>query len=328
MTANTNELSSFLKRTKDIVPSVITRDNDGFPTRTAPGSIGGRVTMAELVRSMNTTTATDLVPGGKLQGVAPALGGRAFLAGLGAQFIQTHFPEAIELPFFTADLAADWISEEEETAISADGAISSRPISSHTVRCHTEISRRLKTLSPSVEKIMAAAILRAITKSLQAAAINGSGSNNEPLGLVNISAVQSLDAELGFTAETMAAAVEMLELSEADPMFFGVLAHPRTKKKLSAVPFHDGAFWRADASSPTKQVGGGFAAASSLDVPEGKLIVGDFSQLLIVHNDSVDLSAIMGGPTYGRKGSTGLFAFLDADVVVRHADAFVVINNV
>lgn len=331
-TATIKSLSDFYARTaSSLVPKALKKDEDGFTTHFGGNTETARVHLAELARSANSATGAGLIPTGQVQSASAPLGKQSFLADLGAVFVGSDMQGESELPQLLTDPVAAWIPEEfdgEDVAASQDPEISKRYLAPHTVRSHVVLSRRLSRLSMQVQGTISAALLRSMRAAIQSAAISGAGANNEPQGLLNVTGMGYINASGSFTAPVFHDAIEDLELAGADPKFIGVIAHPTTKKKLSAVTFNNGVFWRSNVDSPTKQTAGDLPSASSIDVPEGSLIIGDFSQLLIVHNNEVDMTSVVNGPDFGPKGRKGIFAFLEADVAVRNPNAFVVVQNV
>jgi hypothetical protein len=63
-------------------------------------------------------------------------------------------------------------------------------------------------------------------------------------------------------------------------------------------------------------------------LPAGSAVFGDFSQLQILTDETVDISILRQGSSNGLKGSAEMFAFADFDVMVANEAAFVRVINI
>ena len=92
----------------------------------------------------------------------------------------------ISIPRATADPTAAWLSENGSNTES-DPTFDQVNLSPTRVGGHVEISRRLlKQATPDIEAWVRNAIMRQVRLAIDAAAINGSGTSNEPEGIAEV----------------------------------------------------------------------------------------------------------------------------------------------
>ena len=172
--------------------------------------------------------------------------------------------------------------------------------------------------TPDIEALVLSDIMRGQTLGIDHGAILGSGTSNEPLGIVNtngIGAVPFATAGQPTWAETVEFETDVAE-ANADAATMAYLMRPTMRGKLKTTE---------KAANTAKFIWenglvNDYPAAVTTQFDANKLLFGDFSQLLIGMWGALDVV-----PDRATKVATGglvMRLFQDADVATRNAQAF------
>ncbi len=244
----------------------------------APELRGEALPHSRLVRDLGLATATG---GGnlaatELAAVAAAVRPLLVFDLLGAERLEVSGASDIALPRFDGGVGG-WIAEGSP-ASSMSTTVQTATATAHCAAARLGLSRRVRTgTRPDTEAAILAEISRAVTNTIEQGFIAGSGSNSQPIGLVNIA---------GIGTKTFAGAVptwpeimDMVELlgdADGDITQATWLVHPSMAAALLkllidpdggelAVVWADGAHRIA-----------GIPLAISSNVPEAKVILAQF----------------------------------------------------
>ena len=204
----------------------------------------------------------------------------------------------------------------------------------HTLGAYTDITRQLVTQSSlPVQNLVGELILQALARGIDSAAFSGSGSDGQPLGIVNTSGVSSID---GITAD---------EPTRADILRF-IAALDGADVEVERAVWVAGAAVKAKLAGTldlqliknvagTENVGGVTGAHYLLSngkieeypfltsglCPAKSLFLGDFSQLIIAGwGDGVTLTV---DPfSRSKDGGVRIVVMKDVDIMIRHGEAF------
>ena len=195
----------------------------------------------QMVRDLLVGTASsggDLVATSVLK-VADSVRPVTVLERAGVERIETS-GENLTIPRF-AKADAGWIAEGADypaltttsTSVDASPKLASARLS---------FSRRLKVLVPDVEGSVLSEVGRAVSGLIERGAIAGSGSNSQPLGLINLpGALSQTFSSATPTSDELASMLERLGSADADLSKVVFLMHPSTAADLMKA--------RVDASS-------------------------------------------------------------------------------
>lgn len=228
----------------------------------------------------------------------------------------------LDLPNLAASGSANWVAEDGNATRSATtfDKVSMAP---KTVTGEYRLSRRLMLQSSTaIEDVLQRDLGFLLAQALDKAAINGSGVAPEPLGVLNTTGVTSVTTETDFS-DTTANLMAELELEDVtgSAAFLTNPAVMKTVRKTKdtdghVIPmaelFHNG---RVDVSTQVPV---------DLGVGNDKsaLIYGQWSELYIGYWSAVDILINPYHPDVASNGGALLHAFLDADAVARHPQAF------
>lgn len=291
------------------------------------GFDGGRygwlsVPMDVLQRDLNVGTA---ISGGNLVGSprsrgAPSLRGFSVVADSGAT--ELTFPEGTNAPSFGAATAptAGWVASEGADVPESDSSFALRAVAPKTLGLSTKLTRRLMLLGgDAADQLIRGELLQAIGRGIDKAALQGTGTGGEPLGLVGTAGVHAqAGAELAWAGvQAMLEAVSTAGARDADIRF---IAAPGVRKLLSQREraAGNGPIWDGDRIA-------GFSASVSNECPANTLICGAWPSLVLSTHGAVNLIVDRLRVT---DGSARMIAMVDADVTLAHPAAFSVAGSI
>ena len=239
----------------------------------------------QMVRDLLTGTASsggDLVAT-SVQKVADSVRPVTVLERAGVQRIETG-GENLTIPRF-AKADAGWIGENADyTALTTTStSVDATP---KLASARLSFSRRLKVLVPEVEGSVLQEVGRAVGALIEKGAIQGTGSSNQPLGLLNLPDAQTHTfAAATPTSDELASMLEKLGDADVDLGKVVFLMHPSTAADLMKT--------RVDASSGQLVLNSfeihGLPVFATTNVNEGKVVAMDpsFSRLVYFNSAQV-----------------------------------------
>ena len=185
-----------------------------------------------MVRDLLTGAASsggDLVADSVLS-VAESVRPVTVLERAGVQRIESS-GENLTIPRF-AEADAGWITENADyTALTT--TTTSVDATPKLASARLSFSRRLKVLAPEVELAVLSEVGRAVAALIEKGAIQGTGSSNQPLGLLNLP--DALSKTFAAATPTSSELVDMLELAadaDVDPYKLVWVLHPSMAANL------------------------------------------------------------------------------------------------
>lgn len=255
---------------------------------------------------------------------------------LGTQYL-TGLVGNIAIPKQTGGGTFYWVAEDG-SATGAGQAIGQVAMSPHTGAAKTQISRKLLIQSSlDVEAFVRGDIAKIVGLGIQQAAINGSGSSNQPTGILATSGIGSVDGGTDGAVPSWANVVGLeteVAVANADVGTLGYLTNAAVRGKLKTTEKASGYpqyIW-ADGAEPLN----GYAAAVTNAVPSNltkgtssgvcsAIVFGNFADLIIGMWGGLELQV---DPfSAGDTGAVIVRAFQDVDVAVRHAESFAAMED-
>ncbi len=269
--------------------------------------------------------ATDLLTGSFIDILRNAM----VIDRLGARML-TGLVGNIAIPKQTGAATAYWVAESGSPTESQQ-AFGQVTMSPKTVGAYTDISRRLILQSSmDVEGMVQTDLATVLGLAIQQAAISGSGSSNQPSGILT----QVTPSVVGGTdgaAPTWANLIELetdVAVANADVGTLGYLTNAKVRGKLKGTPKVSGQdtfIWEGgDFPVNGYQVGITNAVPSNLTKGSGNnlsaIIFGDFSSLIVGMWGSLDL--MVDPYSNSTSGTVRVVALQDVDIALRHAESF------
>ena len=278
--------------------------------------------------TMTTTGAAAVVPDDyKASEFIGLLRNSLIVRQLGARVLPGLKGDTV-LPKATGSATAFWVGESEALTES-NTTYSSIKLEPKTVGALTAFSRNLALQSnPSIEALLRDDISAVVGLAVDKALIHGTAVAKQPVGILNVSGIQTANlATLSWV--TIVAMLEKLGLENITPN--AVLTHAKAATKLQTT------LKDASAGSVYLMDGGRVAGlpayvTNQLDAKagspaKGRVIAGDFSQIVIGEFGVTEILANPYAAGYYEKGDVQLRIMHSMDAVVRHAAAFVVADD-
>jgi HK97 family phage major capsid protein/HK97 family phage prohead protease len=293
-------------------------------------SLGDRYTLPEAALFRSVTKGGS---GGSLIGddhlaeqFVPALRSRLITGRMGATIL-AGLQADVTIPRCTADSSAGWIAGDGSDQVeSSDPTYDQISMIPKSVGCYSTLSRKMLLQGdPGSDQLVRESLAYAVALALDTAAINGSGSSNQPLGILN---QDNVATDTYTTAPNFGELVDMegaLMVDDADLGNMGYLttgAMAATMKKTPIVTAMDTMIWTS-AGDGQGRVNGYRAMTSNL-IPTGYVLFGNWSDLLIGLWSGLDF--VIDPYTRSRYGDVIITIFQDADVAVRHGESFAEIH--
>lgn len=277
-------------------------------------------------RAANTTTTADgIVPEDfRADQLIGLLRNSAIVRSLGARTL-SGLRGNVVIPKQTSTTAATWLAEGDSLADTDPLTFDSVTLKPRHVGALTELSRQLiQQSNPDIERLVRDDFVAVIGLAVDRALLHGNGVK-EPAGLVSTATGTGTLATL--TWATVLKVIEDLNLNYINPNYW--LTTPQVATKLRST------LKAASAGSAYLMENGSMAGVpvavtqqlDNADTDAGRVIVGDFSELLIGTWGAVDILANPYGAAYAR-GGVQIRILTTMDAVVRRPEAFAVIDDV
>ena len=271
-----------------------------------------------------------------LGAVVPALRPRLKVAEMGATIL-SGLVGNLDLPIGNALASAAWEGENDTTAETTPSTtlLSLRP---NRLAAFTDISKQLLSQSStSVEAWVRAELSNAIARAVDAAAINGSGSSNQPTGILNTAGIGDVAMGTNGGVPTNAALIALetaIAIDNADVENMGYLLTPGVRGVLKNIALganNAGFIWDGRNSNIN-----GYGAEVSTQVPSTltkgstsgtchAIIMGNFADLVIANWGMVDI--LVNPYTKAKEGLVELVVNSYWDIGVKHASSFAAIKD-
>jgi HK97 family phage major capsid protein/HK97 family phage prohead protease len=278
------------------------------------------------------TVSTDLLG----QSFIEILRNRMMVQRMGAQML-TGLSGNVAIPRATGGAAAYWVAESGAPTES-QAAFDQVTMSPKTLGAYSDISRKLLLQSSiDVEGFVRRDIATVVALAIDAAAINGSGSSNQPTGILNTAGIGAVVGGTNGLAPTWAHVVELWsDIANANADFgnMGMLTNSKVIGKFMSTLKASGVAGYICESFPDSQGitnVGGMRAGVSNQVPSNltkgtssgvasAIINGNWADLIIGQWGSLDL--MVDPYSNSTSGTVRVVALQDIDIAVRHAESF------
>lgn len=257
---------------------------------------------------------------------------------LGATMLSGLVEDA-SIPRMTNGTAAQWIAEDE-AAQESDPTFDAVTLKLKQLSANARLSRRqLKQSLPALDQILIQDMRDQIAIALDRAAIVGTGTGNQPRGILNVAGIHSRAMGANGGAITWAAITALAALvkgANAAADSLGWLTNHRVEGAMQSTPRVAATETMILSPDEADPVIARHRARFSGNVPANltkgtgtnlsALIFGNWSDLLIGQWGGVDV--IVDDATEAHKGNVRIAAHSEWDIAVRHAEAFGAITDI
>jgi hypothetical protein len=288
---------------------------------------------------MNTVDSSNIIVSGTVGLIAPMVP-QNYIYTLGSTPVSMKFSEETSIPKIP-ELPGYSFVLEDESATSSDIPTDTVPVAPFTYAMNDLAWTRRWDKQNSIDTVTE---LSALAVGSHAGAMqsvvhigdNATSGGRQPDGLIVRSDVVEIDATAGYSNSMLAEVETNLFNAGANLNRIGAMMAPDVYQQLSDSVIQAGAGITTvgrSSASPTGFVlrGGsldGIAAGIDKTMTAGSMVIGDYSQLTILINTTLDIMILRQGAKYGQNGDGAMYAFSDFDVVFRNIAAFNRIVNI
>ena len=209
-----------------------------------------------------------------------------------------------------------------------------------TVGAYSKFSRLMQLQStPEIESLIRADFVALLADAIDSAAINGSGSSNEPTGILQTSGIGSVAGGTNGLAPTLDHLLDLkkeVAVDNADLPTCGYLTNAKVEGVISKLKDSNDAYHLSPYGSELGQsqiAGRRFVVSNNVpsNLTKGSgtglsaIIYGNFADLLIGLYGTLE---VLTDPyTDFAKGTVGVRALQSIDIAVRHAESFAAMSD-
>ncbi len=238
----------------------------------------------------------------------------------------------VVIPKQTAAATAYWVAEGDGLTESS-ATFDTIKLTPKHVGALSSVSRQLlQQANPSIEQLIRDDFVRVIGQAIDKAMLHGAAANDEPVGILNTVGVQTGSLST-FGWDSVLTLLEKLALENIAPNAF--VTHAKAATVLQAT------LKDSVAGSDYMMQGGRMAnlpvyvtnqldakvTAGPPEVTTGRVLAGDFSQLIVGEWGSAEVLANPFAPTYYEAGAVQLRIMATVDMVCRNPKAFVLADD-
>jgi HK97 family phage major capsid protein len=229
----------------------------------------------------------------------------------------------VAIPRQTAAASAFWVAEKG-TLTESNPTVDQVNMTPKTLGAYTEFSRRLLLQSSiDVETMVRNELATVIALEIDRAALYGTGSSSQPLGLKFITDVNTKD--FANDAPTYAELVELETLIAADDADIGAMAYITNATRYGAFKTTEKASGTAQFVLEPGNTVNGYPVVRSNQVASNDVWFGVWNQMLMGMWGALDLQ--VNPYALDTSGGVRVTAFQDVDIAVRHPESFARGNN-
>ncbi len=237
----------------------------------------------------------------------------------------------IAIPRPTGGATAYWVAESGSPTESQQ-AFDQVAMSPKTVGAFTDISRKLlQQASLDVERFVRNDLATVLALAIDYAALNGSGTGNQPTGVANVTGVGSVVGGANGAAPTWAHIVQLeteVAIDNADVGRLAYVTSPKVRGKLKTTEKAAGTAQFVWESGNTPLNGYRALVSNQVrdDITKGtgtnlsQIFFGNWGDLIIGQWGALDI--LVDPYTGGTAGTVRVVALQDVDIAVRHAESF------
>lgn len=267
----------------------------------------------------------------------------SIVSNLGAQTI-SGLNGNVQIPRQTTSATSYWLAENGAPTASQQ-AFDQVPMTPKTLGANTAISRKmLLQSSVDVSAFVANDLRASIGQELDRVILAGTGTNNQPTGILN-SAAEVYAIGTNGAALDWADVVNMEALLGADNADDGALAYVTTKQARAKMnqtfltQYSEKTLWANNPSGslPGEGIVNGHRAVATTLLPSN-LTKGDGSNLsamifgnwsdIIIGQWGAGIDLVLDPYAHSTSGGLLISAFMDVDVCIRHPESFVVVKDI
>ena len=269
-----------------------------------------------------------------------ALRDRLAVAELGATLLPGLIGD-VSIPKRTGSATAYWFGGDNADSITeSTGTVGTVTMSPKPLGAYSKFSYLMRLQStPGIEQLIRDDFVALLANAVDAAAINGSGSSHQPLGILNTAGIGSVAGGTNGLAVTMDHLLDLkkeVTIDNADAPTAGYLTNAKVEAAVSKLKDGNGQYLLSPYGTELgrSQIAGRRFEVSN-NVPSNltkgsgtdlsAVIYGNFADLLIGLYGTLEI--LVDPFTDIAKGTTGVRALQTIDIAVHHAESFAAMQD-
>jgi len=230
----------------------------------------------------------------------------------------------VKIPKKLTAASAAWIATEGGASAESEMTVGSVSLTPKTLGAHTDITRQLMIQSSmDVEALVRDDLAQALALAIDLAALEGTGSNGQPTGILNTTGVNT--TTFAGVNPTFAEVVAMETALADDNALMGNLGYIMRSGMYGALKTTEKASGTAQFVVEPGNTINGYNTFVSNQGTAGNAYFGNFSDLLVGFFGGLDI--IVDPYTNSTSGTVRVVALQSCDTAVRHAQSFCVSND-
>lgn len=328
--ANFKPIDGLEKEVSDAAAKVVGREAKGF---FIPHDIMKKQIVNSIGGVLNGLESGDATKGGYVVGtevrtndMIELLRNKMLLADMGATSL-TGLVGNIAIPKIGGGATAYWLPETGDITPS-EQSFKQLGLVPHRLGADTAYSKELvNQTSLAVESFVRGDLMSVLAIERDRAGINGSGNDGQPLGLMNVDGIGSVTFGAAPTWQKVVDFETALANSNADLGAMGYLTTPsvRGKWKTTVKVANTAHFLWENGSQPGSGMANGYRAEATKQVPDNKVIFGNFSDLILAEWAGVDV--VVDPYSLKKTGQIEVTITIWVDNGVRHEGSFAVSSD-
>lgn len=232
------------------------------------------------------------------------------------------------VPRVSASATAEWLTDELDAPTESQPTLEDVPLLPKTVAAYCEMSRNVaRQPSPAVEGVVFRDLAAILGKAIDVAAVNGSGADGQPRGILNTASIPTFPGTTLGLAGLIEAQTDVANSNGVvDATALAYVTTPSVAGVLMQrhrVASTNSPLWQGAVHSGMVE---GVQARSTTAMPSATAIYADWSSLLIGQWSVLEIST---NPYAGfAAGIVGARAFWTIDIGVRHLASFTVASAI
>lgn len=279
--------------------------------------------------TQTTTTADKIVPDDyRASEMIGLLRNSLIVRSLGARVLSGLRGDVV-IPKQTAASTAYWLNEGDSLTES-NPTFDTISLSPKHVGALSSLSRQLiQQSNPAIEQLVRDDFVQVVSAAVDKALIHGTAAAKQPVGILGTTGVQTGSLSTLSWANLLGL-IEKLALVNITPN--AALIHPKVATKLAST-LKDATVGAEYLLTGGRVAGVSAYSTNQLDAKtgtpdKGRLILGDFTQLVIGEWGATEILANPYAATYYEAGAVQLRILHTMDAAVRHAKAFVIVEDI
>ena len=280
--------------------------------------------------------ATDLLADNFIE----ALRARTVVGELGATMLP-GLQGNVSIPKRTGDNTSYWIGADNADAITeSTGTIGEVTMTPKTVGAWTKFSHLMQLQStPEIEQLIRSGFVSILANAIDTAALNGSGSSNQPTGILNTSGIGSVAGGTNGAAADLDDFVDLkkeVSVDNADASNCAFVTNAKVEGAIHKLKDSNGDYilspYGAELGAQqilsrrfevTNNIPSNLSKGSGSNL--SAILYGNFNDLLIGMWGNLEI--LVDPYTDFSKGTTGIRALQSIDIAVRHAESFAAMKD-